>query len=232
MTGRPAITNGSSVSITRRLLNLARSNLGALIDPSGKRASASSDGDALDGFSDEELQAELELRRVRRKRQDESRAARQQAEQAARERVRAQGAPAGSSTANARTGAAGTGATRGASPGGATAGGAGSARTAAGAGTGRASTGGSQAGRGAGSANSARPTVDRARLAVLYAQLETPAGADLDTVKRNFRRLMRVHHPDMNVGSPERQKVATERTARLTSAYDELERFLAPRGGR
>ena len=72
---------------------------------------------------------------------------------------------------------------------------------------------------------------DRARLASLYAQLETPAGADLDAVKHNFRRLMRLHHPDMNGGSPERQKAATERTMKLTAAFDELERFLL-RGGR
>lgn len=69
---------------------------------------------------------------------------------------------------------------------------------------------------------------ESARLAELYATLETPVGADLETVKRNFRRLMRKHHPDMNGGSPAQVKAATERSMKLTTAYQELERKLQP----
>jgi DnaJ-domain-containing protein 1 len=51
------------VSLTRRLLNLARSNLNALLD----RAAASGAGDpSLDDLSDEELEAELIRRRAAR----------------------------------------------------------------------------------------------------------------------------------------------------------------------
>jgi curved DNA-binding protein CbpA len=54
-------------------------------------------------------------------------------------------------------------------------------------------------------------------------------GADLATVKQNFRRLMRKHHPDVHAGGPERQRVATERSKQITQAYTELERHLQSR---
>ena len=59
-----------------------------------------------------------------------------------------------------------------------------------------------------------------------YAALEVPAGSDLETVKRSYRRLMRKYHPDLNAGSPEKQRAATDLSQRLTEAYKTLERHL------
>jgi DnaJ-domain-containing protein 1 len=64
------------------------------------------------------------------------------------------------------------------------------------------------------------------RLAKLYAQLECPYGADLNTVRKHYRSLMLKYHPDKHSGSPERQRVATELTQRLTQSYNELRRVL------
>ena len=59
-----------------------------------------------------------------------------------------------------------------------------------------------------------------------YAALEVPAGSDLETVKRSYRRLMRKYHPDLNAGSSERQRAATDLSQRLSEAYKTLERHL------
>ncbi|HLK92750.1 MAG TPA: J domain-containing protein [Polyangia bacterium] len=59
-----------------------------------------------------------------------------------------------------------------------------------------------------------------------YAALEVPAGSDLETVKRSYRRLMRKYHPDLNAGSSEKQRAATDLTQRLTDAYKTLEKHL------
>jgi|HubBroStandDraft_5_1064220.scaffolds.fasta_scaffold374107_1 DnaJ-class molecular chaperone len=59
-----------------------------------------------------------------------------------------------------------------------------------------------------------------------YAALEVPAGSDLETVKRSYRRLMRKYHPDLNAGSSEKQRAATDLSQRLTEAYKTLERQL------
>ncbi len=59
-----------------------------------------------------------------------------------------------------------------------------------------------------------------------YAALEVPAGSDFETVRTSYRRLMRKYHPDLNAGSTERQKAATDLTQRLTDAYKTLEKHL------
>src|SRR6185312_9373138 len=52
------------------------------------------------------------------------------------------------------------------------------------------------------------------------------AYADLETVKRSYRRLMRKYHPDLNAGSKEKQRAATDLSQRLTEAYKILEKHL------
>lgn len=52
-----------------------------------------------------------------------------------------------------------------------------------------------------------------------YANLEVDYDADLDTVKKNYRRLMRRYHPDKHSDDPEREKLATELSQELTRAY-------------
>jgi len=59
-----------------------------------------------------------------------------------------------------------------------------------------------------------------------YAALEVPAGSDMETVKKSYRRLMRKYHPDLHVGSPEKARAATDLTQRLTQAYKTLEKHL------
>jgi DnaJ-domain-containing protein 1 len=67
------------MSLGRRLIDLAKANLNALLDKAGGET-------AVDQLSDEELQAELERRKARRLRESEELEARKNAERAARER--------------------------------------------------------------------------------------------------------------------------------------------------
>jgi DnaJ-domain-containing protein 1 len=62
-----------------------------------------------------------------------------------------------------------------------------------------------------------------------YAALEVPPGSDFETVRKSFRRMMRRYHPDLHVGSPEKQRAANELTQRLTEAYKLLEKHLRAR---
>lgn len=59
-----------------------------------------------------------------------------------------------------------------------------------------------------------------------YTNLETEVGADLETVKRSYRRLMRKYHPDKHAGDPTKYKAATELAQSLTKAYMELKKHL------
>ena len=71
------------MSVGRRLLDLARANLNALLDRAERGE--------LEGRSEEELQAELERRRRERAAQDEDRERRLAAEAAAKQRGQARG---------------------------------------------------------------------------------------------------------------------------------------------
>jgi DnaJ-domain-containing protein 1 len=59
-----------------------------------------------------------------------------------------------------------------------------------------------------------------------YANLEVPFGADLETVKESYRRLMRKYHPDRHSSDPEMEELATELTQELTRAYQAIESYL------
>jgi DnaJ-domain-containing protein 1 len=63
-------------------------------------------------------------------------------------------------------------------------------------------------------------------IATYYANLEVPYGADLNTVRTAWRKLVRQYHPDKFSADPERQKLATELTKGLNFAYQELEKHL------
>ncbi|MFH0901672.1 MAG: J domain-containing protein [Pseudomonadota bacterium] len=95
-----------------------------------------------------------------------------------------------------------------------------------GAGGGHGSRGG--AGSTTGSTTGARRSALRQDpvLAKHYAVLELPYGADFETVKAAYRRLMRKYHPDLHGHSPEKLKAATEVSVALTQAYNELEKTL------
>jgi DnaJ-domain-containing protein 1 len=67
------------------------------------------------------------------------------------------------------------------------------------------------------------PAADRRRW---YKTLEVEPGADLKTVRRAYRKALLQYHPDKFANDPEKQKVATEVTRRLTEAYNGLTRYL------
>ena len=72
------------MSLSKRIFDLARSNLNALLDKAGGET-------AVGDLSDDELEAELQRRRERRRREDEERAAAQRAADNARARGAANG---------------------------------------------------------------------------------------------------------------------------------------------
>jgi DnaJ-domain-containing protein 1 len=67
------------------------------------------------------------------------------------------------------------------------------------------------------------PVADRKRW---YRTLEVEPGADLKEIRRAYRKLMLQYHPDRHANDPEKYKVATEVTRKLTEAYNGLTRYL------
>ena len=59
-----------------------------------------------------------------------------------------------------------------------------------------------------------------------YARLEVPFGSDLETVRQSYRRLMRRYHPDRHANDPERERLATEISQKLTVSYNLLVNYL------
>lgn len=73
------------------------------------------------------------------------------------------------------------------------------------------------------------PPQKRRQVRQYYANLELPYGADLDQVKKAYRRLMRQYHPDRHQEDPARRKLATQLSQKLTVAYNELNILLKNR---
>lgn len=67
------------------------------------------------------------------------------------------------------------------------------------------------------------PAADRRRW---YSTLDLEPGADLKEVRRAYRKQMAKFHPDRFANDPEKYKVATEVTRKLTDAYNGLTRYL------
>ncbi len=63
----------------------------------------------------------------------------------------------------------------------------------------------------------------RKTLRQYYENLETPFGADMASVKSNYRRLMRKYHPDRHGDDPEREALATALSQELTQAYKAIQ---------
>ena len=70
-----------------------------------------------------------------------------------------------------------------------------------------------------------RPIVSKT-IEQYFANLEVEPGADLETIKRAYRRLMRKYHPDKHANDPTKYKAATELAQSLTKAYMELKKHL------
>lgn len=60
------------------------------------------------------------------------------------------------------------------------------------------------------------------QIALWYARLELPIGADADAIRTQFRVLMRRYHPDRNVGDKRSEELATRISQDLTVAYEGL----------
>jgi DnaJ-domain-containing protein 1 len=197
-------------SIGKRILDLAKANLNALLDKAGE-------GGPLDQLSDEELEAELARRKERRLREDEEAKAREAAERAARERAEQRARERAAADAAKRDRMASVDEEL--------------ARMKARAGRPGASPPppNRERERKREAPRMPPPSIGEKRLRDLYAQLETPYGATFDEVKKSFRRLMRKYHPDLHVGDPVKHKTATQLTMSLTQAYNELEEHLARR---
>jgi DnaJ-domain-containing protein 1 len=87
------------------------------------------------------------------------------------------------------------------------------------------SAGGSSSSRGStGRSSPFQPQGDK--LAEYYKVLDLPYGADFPEVKASYRKLMRKYHPDRHVGNPKKLKAATELSMRVTQAYNALEEHL------
>lgn len=67
---------------------------------------------------------------------------------------------------------------------------------------------------------------DRKTIRDYYANLEVPFGADLKTVRKSYRRLMREYHPDNFADDPEKEKMATRLSQELSVAYEEIKQYL------
>lgn len=70
------------------------------------------------------------------------------------------------------------------------------------------------------------PPAQDPRLAQYYANLEIPYGSDLGTARQAWKNLLKKYHPDLHAADPEKRRLANELSARLTQAFQELERTL------
>ena len=201
------------MSIGKRILDLAKANLNALLDKASEET-------PVEQLTDEELEAELARRKERKRRQDEERKAAERAAQSARARANQQSPPprTGATTPPPRTGAppprtsAPPPRTNAPPP-----------RTSAPPPRTSAPPPRTPPPRQEQRKSPFLPSLAEKRLRELYAQLETPYGAPFEDVKKSFRRLMRKYHPDLHIGNPAKHKTATQLTMSLTQAYNELE---------
>ena len=79
--------------------------------------------------------------------------------------------------------------------------------------------------RGGGVPGSSRPSPEAERIR-WYRTLELEPGADLPTVRKAYRRLLKQYHPDKFARDPEKYKAATEVARNITAAYEGLHGLL------
>jgi len=58
-----------------------------------------------------------------------------------------------------------------------------------------------------------------------YALLEVAFGADEETCKISYKKLLMIHHPDRHTANEGNYKKATEKTAKINAAYDRIESY-------
>ena len=55
--------------------------------------------------------------------------------------------------------------------------------------------------------------------------LGVPFGADNETCKAAYKQLLKIHHPDRHAGHEGNYKKATERSAKINTAWDRIEKW-------
>ncbi len=63
-------------------------------------------------------------------------------------------------------------------------------------------------------------------LAKYYANLELPYGADLERVRKAWKKMVRKYHPDLHCADPAKRQLATELSQGLNRAYEEIKKRL------
>ena len=58
-----------------------------------------------------------------------------------------------------------------------------------------------------------------------FAELGVAFGASADECKEAYKKLLKIHHPDRHAGHEGNYKKATQKTARLNTAYDKIEQW-------
>jgi len=57
--------------------------------------------------------------------------------------------------------------------------------------------------------------------------LEVPFGADEETCKTAYKKLLKIHHPDRHAGHEGNYRKATEKSAKINAAVDRIEKWRA-----
>lgn len=55
--------------------------------------------------------------------------------------------------------------------------------------------------------------------------LGVPFGADIETCRIAYKKLLKIHHPDRHAGHEGNYKKATERSAKINAAWDRIEKW-------
>ena len=78
---------------------------------------------------------------------------------------------------------------------------------------------------GASSSRSASSNMPPEELRSDFEKMEVPFGADEETCKAAYKKLMKIHHPDRHAGHEGNFKKATERSARINAAWDRIDKW-------
>jgi DnaJ-domain-containing protein 1 len=71
----------------------------------------------------------------------------------------------------------------------------------------------------------AQPRAVPPELQACFAELGLPLGASQEECKEAYKKLLKIHHPDRHATHDGNFKKATEKTARLTVAYDRISQW-------
>ena len=80
-------------------------------------------------------------------------------------------------------------------------------------------------GNSARSARSNDPNLPPEELRLDFEKLGVHFGADEETCKNAYKKLMKIHHPDRHAGHANNFKKATERAARINASWDKISKW-------